>query len=249
MKTSITPVLLAAGMLLPLLLTAQLNNVPRWQFTAGGGVFIYQGDLTPEKAGAYKTMRPLLYVAAARLVSPSFSLRLGLSGGSLRGDDSKYDEPAYRQQRNFNFHSGVTELTGTAEWNILARNYTGRGWAPYVFAGAGLSHLRIRRDWSRFNADYFSSEGQLLPGLQEDQAHRLPSLLPVVPVGAGARYYFSDRLGLQAETSYRLMSSDYLDGFSRSVNPDKKDNYYSHTISIVYRIGKKDMLKCPPLPY
>ena len=124
-----------------------------------------------------------------------------------------------------------------------------RGFSPYLFGGAGYSFLRIHRDWSKLNTEYFSAESTLMTGLAEDAQHPLPKGLLVLPVGIGARYYLSDKVGISAETSYRIFSNDYLDGFSRAANPSRKDNYYSHTIGIVYRVGKKNVLDCPVVRY
>lgn len=228
---------------------AQFTNVPKFQFGIGVGTMIYQGDLTPESIGAYKTMKPVINLFAAKLFNSSFAVRANLAIGALKADDAKYDHPAYRQQRNFNFRTPVTEITGSAEWNILARNYTSRGFAPYMFAGVGYGFLNIKRDYSNLNAAYFSAESALLTGLPDDISYKVPKGLLVFPVGAGVRYYFSDKIGISAETMYRISNTDYLDGFSKSVNPAKRDNYYSHTIGIVYRLGNKNMLDCPVVRY
>lgn len=230
-------------------LYSQTNNNPKFQFGVGAGTFIYQGDLTPSALGSYRTMKPVINLFASKLFNPSFSLRANLAFGGLKGDDAKYSNPEYRQQRNFNFGSSVAEISGIAEWNILGRNYISRGFSPYLFAGVGYSILKIRRDWSNLNTEYFSAESELMTGLAEDAQHSLPKGLLILPVGAGVRYYLSDKVGISAETSYRLASTDYLDGFSQSANPSKRDHYYSHTIGVVYRIGKKNTLDCPVIRY
>jgi hypothetical protein len=229
-------------------LHSQTNN-PKFQFGVGAGTFIYQGDLTPSSLGSYRTLKPVIILFASNFFSPSLSLRANLAFGGLKGDDAKYSHPEYRRQRNFNFHSPVTEISGIAEWNVLGRNYGSKGFAPYLFAGVGYSFLRIKRDWSNLNTEYFSTESILMTRLSEDAQHSLPKGLLVLPVGVGARYYLSDKIGISAETSYRLASTDYLDGFSRSANPSKNDHYYSHTIGVVYRLGKKNMLDCPVIRY
>jgi len=224
-------------------------NVPKFQFGVGAGAFIYQGDLTPSSIGSYKTLKPVISLFAAKLFSPSFSLRANFAFGALKGDDAKYNNPEYRQQRNFNFRTPVAEISGIAEWNVLGRNYNSKGFSPYLFGGIGYSFLKIKRDWSNLNTSYFSAESALLTGLAEDAQHSLPKGLLVFPVGIGARYYLSDKIGISAETSYRLASTDYLDGFSKAANPSKSDHYYSHTIGVVYRLGKKNMLDCPVIRY
>jgi Domain of unknown function (DUF6089) len=227
---------------------AQLN-VPKYQLGISAGVLVYQGDLTPEQLGSYKTMKPAVQLFISRLISPSFAIRGNLMIGSLKGDDAKYDRPEFRQQRNFNFKTPVAELAIMPEWNIAGKNYSTRGLSPYLFAGIGYSRLNVNRDYSNLNPEYFSADSPVNTGLPADIQRTPPRGLLVFPVGAGVRYYLSDRLGLSAETAYRLGGSDYLDGFSQSVNPNRKDHYQSHTIGIVYRIGKKNMLDCPVVRY
>lgn len=223
------------------------ENVPRYQFGASLGTYIYMGDLTPNRLGSYRTLKPAINLFASRIFSPSWSVRANLGIGKLKGDDSKYALPEYRQQRNFLFTASLIELSVLGEWSVLGRNDISRGWAPYLFGGLGYGFLRIRPDWSRLNTEYFGSD--VLNGLSADASHRLPRGLPVVPVGLGTRYYFNDRLGLSAEAGYRLMSTDYLDGFSQSANPTEKDHYGIYSIGAVYRIGKKNRLACPVLRY
>src|SRR5262245_42242263 len=131
-------------------LHSQTSN-PKFQFGVGAGIFVYQGDLTPSASGSYKTLRPVINLLATKFYSSSFSVRGNVAFGSLKGDDARYEKPEYRQQRNFNFHTPLLEITGIGEWNLLGRNYISKGFAPYVFAGIGYSFLRITRDWSRLN--------------------------------------------------------------------------------------------------
>lgn len=224
-------------------------NVPKFQFGIGAGAFVYQGDLTPSSIGSYKTLKPGLNLFAAKLFSPSLSARVNLTLASLKGDDAKYDKPEYRQQRNFNFHTPVAEISALGEWNILGRNSASRGFSPYLFAGIGYSFLKIKRDWSNLNTEYFGIESEFMTNLSSDAQHSVPKGLLVFPIGIGARYYLSDKIGISAETSYRFTSTDYLDGFSLSANPAKKDYYYSHSVGLVYRLGKKNMLDCPVVRY
>lgn len=225
------------------------TNIPKFQFGFSAGTFVYQGDLTPDALGSYKTLRPAINLFASKFLSSSFALRGNLAFGGLRGNDAAYDHPEYRQQRNFNFRSPVIELSGLAEWNILGRNYISRGFSPYVFAGGGISFLRARRDYSNLNVEYFGSTSELIAGLNTDVQRSPPKVLLVLPVGVGVRYYLTDRIGISAETSYRIMSNDYLDGFSQSANPNRGDHYYGHTIGAVYRIGKKNVMDCPVIKY
>ena len=221
------------------------TNIPKYQFGLSVGTFVYQGDLTPDPLGSYRTLRPVINLFGSKFLSPSFALRGNLAFGSLHGDDAAYDHPEYRRERNFNFHSPLLETSAIAEWSILRSNFISHGFAPYVFAGGALTFLHIHRDYSNLNAEYFGTNSDVIAGLNRDLQHSPPTLIWAIPVGVGVRYYFSDKIGISAETTYRIMSNDYLDGFSYAANPAHGDHYYSHTIGVVYRIGKKNTLDCP----
>lgn len=226
------------------------QHYPKYEFGINLGFTVYQGDLTPEQLGSFKTQKLAIGLQAAKLLSPSFSVRATFLRGKLKGDDALYASPEFRQQRNFNFSSPVTEFTGQLVWNPLGRNYSEKGFSPYFFAGAGIAFLRIKRDWSGLNSSYFNSEtSTLFSGLAADITHSVPRLIPVIPVGMGIKYFFTPKLGMNAEAAYRLGYTDYLDGFSEAANPDKKDHYLNYSVGIIYRTGKKNMLKCPKIRY
>lgn len=231
------------------LLFAQLD-LTKFEVGIHAGTFIYEGDLAPSAMGSYKTMKPVIGIHINRIFSPSFALRANIDIGKIKGDDSKFSNPGYRQQRNFNFTTPVFEFSGLLVWSPLKTNGEEiiRKFSPYVFAGAGFSFLKINRDWSNFNTEYFAGETNVTAGLEIDAQHRLPRLTPVLPVGLGISYSLTPRISLNAETSYRLMSTDYLDGFSEAANPSKKDHYHSHTIGLTYHFGRRGKLDCPANP-
>ena len=41
----------------------------KFQFGAGGGAMIYQGDLTPSALGSYRTIRPVINILGAKFLS------------------------------------------------------------------------------------------------------------------------------------------------------------------------------------
>lgn len=223
------------------------RDLSKFEIGLSAGVLVYQGDLTPYRLGSYNTLRPVIAFSVNRIINTKFSLRTNLAFGGLRGDDGTYSTPPYRQQRNFNFKTPVFEISELLVATILGANAAGRnpGVSAYVFGGPGFTVLNIRRDWSRFNAEYFSSESATIAGLVSDQQHAVPRLIPVVPLGIGARFPISARLSLALETSYRFTFTDYLDGFSKSANDSRKDSYQGHTIGLIYNFKRNNSLKCP----
>lgn len=219
----------------------------------GAGIFVYQGDLTPDPLGSYRTLRPGIVVSAANILSSSFSVRLNLSLGSLRGNETKYEEPEYRKFRGFQFRTPVIEVSPQLVWNPFANNNAERGFSPYLFAGVGVGFLRIRRDYSGYDPTYFGDGNDISQRIALDEQERLPTVRILVPVGMGIRYNLSPAIAVQAETAYRFLSSDYLDGFSQAANPEKNDHYQVTSAGVILRWGNikkgRNQLGCPVIKY
>ncbi len=243
-----------AGLLLLFIIITQTvtAQTSKWQLGVNGGVFIYQGDLTPTSIGSYATPSPVFGVNVSWVLNSYFSVRANLAVGKLRGDDAAYSDPAWRRQRNFNFSTPVTELSGLMVWNLFGNNSNELGMrlSPYVFGGAGISWLNIRRDYSRLNPDLFGTSSKERQGIITDSAKTLPGTIPVIPLGLGVQYYISPKISLTAETNFRYTFTDYLDGFSYSANPNQRDFYHSHTIGILFRFGaNKNDIGCPVMKF
>jgi hypothetical protein len=226
------------------------TGVPRHEIGFGAGMFVYQGDLTPEAAGTFKSPGFAVNLFYNHLLSRSFSLRTNLAFGKLMADDANYPHPEWREHRALKFTARTTELSGLLVWNILGNNYNDRKIiSPYIFGGIGLNSLRVTRDWSRFNYDYYADDSTILNGLATDTLHSVPGTIAVVPLGAGVRYAISPKISLMGEVSYRLTFNDYVDGFSEVGNPSRNDYYGSYTIGLIYTFGRDNSLKCPVMRY
>ena len=110
---------------------------------------------------------------------------------------------------------------------------------PYIFSGAGVSLVRIRKDYSRMDPAVFGESSDVLTGLAVDNAKGTPRALFSVPVGVGAEYPLSERFSVNIETSYRFIFTDYLDGFSQSASPKYKDHYHSTSAGLIYKFKNK----------
>lgn len=221
-----------------------------WQIGFNGGAFVYQGDLSPTAAGSYKTLKPGFGLYASKVLNPSLLLRTNLTFGQIAGDENKYAEPAYRQQRQLSFSSPVAELSELVVWNVLANNGNQNGFrfSPYLFAGIGVNYISVNR-LSNPSLPYFAIEPDVAAGLAEDLATHLPQSILVIPMGVGVECYLSDRVSLTAETNFRRTSTDYLDGFSKVSNSTNNDYYQSHTIGLVFKLEGASRLDCPPMPF
>lgn len=217
----------------------------KYEVGINAGAFIYQGDLTPSMLGSFKTPALVFGLSGSRRIKPNLALRLELNKGKLKGDDARYTTPEWRTERAFSFSSSVTELIISGVYQPLPNTRL----SPYVFAGIGYSFLKVQRNYDLYNAAYFNGES-VSEGLNADIDHTPSKGLPIIPVGLGIRYPLgSSRFSLNSEASYRIMSSDYLDGFSQAANPDQKDHYYKYSVGIIYSFGRKNNFGCPVINY
>lgn len=219
---------------------------PKYELGIYGGTFIYQGDLTPSPIGSYRFITPSFQISIAKLLDENFAIRANFNRGDINGDDSRYATPNWRRQRNFSFNTSITELSGSLVWNFYTYTPDGtkRKLSTYIFGGAGISFLNIKRNWSGIDTTVFNSKTVVLAGLAKDTLHRLPAVIPVIPVGVGIRYALNNQLSIAAELTYRITFTDYLDGFSKSADPTHNDYYYGYSIGLIYTF-EKSVLKCP----
>lgn len=231
-------------LIVPSKAVAQFSS--RYAVGINAGIFVYNGDLSPWKTGSWKTPGFVWGVSGLKHISPTFSARLDVNFGKLRGDEARYSTPEYRQYRAFAFNSSVTEVLIGGEWSPLRRD---RKLSPYLFAGVGYSGMNIRRDYSRFNEAYFVGEPSLKELLAQDAATNLPKGIAVFPAAFGINYKLNNRFSLNGEAAYRFTRSDYIDGFSYAGNPKLEDSYTKYSLGLRYSIGNKDPYACPPMRY
>lgn len=250
LKTAAFVILSFAG-----LLPAAAQSGYKWMIGVNAGTMIYQGDLTPFTFGSYKTPAFMFGISAAKIMNPYFALRVNAVFSKLKGDDAAYKKPVWRQYRAFSFITPVTEFNAQLLWSPYGNNSheTGQRITPYFFGGAGVSFVNISRDYSRLDSSAFGFSAKQQSGLRIDSARNLPRTLFVLPVGAGLSYYLGNRWSLNYELTFRYTFTDYLDGFSYSVNSGSKDYYHTHSLGLVYRFGgnggSDGKLGCPLMKY
>jgi opacity protein-like surface antigen len=222
---------------------SQFSN-SKYEVGLNVGTLIYQGDLSRSPVGDYKSLHPALGLFVARSLDRYFSLRGNLVFGKVTADETDFSSPAWKKQRAFKFGTPITELSSTLVFNLLGGNSSENfhRLSPYLFAGAGLTFLHIKRDWSGIDRNVFDSKSKVAEGLAVDSAHALPGVIPVLPVGAGVRFQISSQWSLNAEATYRFTTTDYLDGFKYAGNEKRRDAYYGLSLGLSYRFGG---YKCP----
>jgi hypothetical protein len=219
-------------------------STSKYEIGINAGTMVYQGDLARSWKGDYKSLKPAIGLYVSRTLDPYFAVRANLYVGKVAANDADYSTPEWKQLRAFKFNTLITELSSSIVFNFFGDNNADnfRRLSPYIFAGAGVSFLSVKRDWSNLNRTAYDSKSDVQLGLAIDSANSTPKVIPVLPVGAGLRFIISSQLALNAEATYRFTTTDYLDGFKYAANPAKRDSYYGLSLGISYRLGG---YKCP----
>jgi OOP family OmpA-OmpF porin len=222
----------------------------QYHFEAGIniGTLLYQGDLIENPFGSFKGAKPMVNLWIAKPFNPYFSWRANLTIGSLSADESRFANPSWKRSRNFAFSTPLTELTGMVQFNPYGDNgkTSYHTLTPYLMIGAGAAFLNIKRDWSRVDS-VSGVKSAIQGGITRDSLQALPRVLPVIPIGAGLRWMVTPTIAVNAEAAMRFAFTDYIDGFSYSANPKRKDTYYGISLGISFLFGGSG-LRCPVVP-
>jgi hypothetical protein len=155
--------------------------------------------------------------------------RLSLNFGKVEGDDNfikaKGGEEEFRLARNLDFKSNITEGTFMAElyptvlFEDQPTEVTGR-LRPYGLIGVGVFHFNPMGEYIDPNTSQTTwvylqplhTEGEGFPEYPNRKNYALTQLN--IPMGAGLKYYFSDKVNLSFEVIYRKTFTDYIDDVS-----------------------------------
>lgn len=247
MKKNIKPYIFTLLLLVLIEKKIEAQSVPNgWQIGINIGFAIYQGDLSPQKFGAYNTVQPALQFGASKVFMPAIKLRTAISFGSLKADESAYTLIPFRKQRALSFNASFKEISAMIVYNFTeSYNEIPRKFSPYIFAGVGAGFFKIIRNSSKFNAAFFANDPDATIGLAADLQIAPPNTLLLLPVGFGVDYYLSPVVSLNAEFNFKYNRSDYLDGFSKAANTKKNDYFYITSIGILYKFTSRGKLDCP----
>jgi len=185
---------------------------------AGRGTkFIKDNNFPATKliVGAYLTYQPNEWLG----------FRLALNRGTLTGDDAlikgKGGLEEARKNRNSDVRSRITEGMLLAEFYPTVflegdpTDVVGR-LRPYAVAGIGYFHFRpqgtdpLTNEWVDLQPLHTEGQGfSEYPGRKEYKLTAFQYTL-----GAGAKYFFSEKVNLSLELLHRTTNTDYLDDVS-----------------------------------
>jgi OmpA-OmpF porin, OOP family len=184
----------------------------------------YQGDLVKNTIDS-KEINVGFGVYYQRPVKTKLDFRAGISVGKLSGDDKNYPE---RLKRGISFTTPVTNIEANLIWSPLAKPlYNDKNTFvsqvnPYVGVGMGLTLTNPKVTG--------------LPTSSADKTNTSKTHF-AVPIRLGLRFDRNEKWSVGAEFATYPPFTDYLDGVSKSGNPNKKDWFVFYGLNVQYRLG------------
>jgi hypothetical protein len=171
----------------------------------GTGTSTYYGDLS--NPGTLVNYHPNINVGLQLFLTDRISARAELNWFQLQGSDATANEFG-RKIRNLSFKSNCFEITTTASISLYSngnRHYRRPFFNVYAFGGLGLLYFNP-------TAEYKGQTYSLQPLKTEGVSYGL--IVPVIPLGIGARIKIGPHTNLVVEGGYRKTFTDYLDDVS-----------------------------------
>ena len=177
------------------------------------GLGNYYGDIVPTFF-SFQQLHPDLGIFARYNIGKHFALRSTFIYGAVSGDDKYYNNAP----RNLSFKSNISELSFTAEINLLPYHaYKFKNiFTPYISFGIAGFHFnpKAEYDGTWYDLQPLGTEGEGIAGYPAKY-----SLFGIsIPVGGGLKYRLktsnNDFITIGAEFSIRKTFTDYLDDVS-----------------------------------
>lgn len=187
--------------------------------TGGLGLGAYSGDICSGLACA--KLKPHYSIGVAYKVWPRVFVGAELSLFKLAATDKA-------PQRGFDFVTKSKELAIYGDFylreDIVKRHSdlikSHKLFKPYISAGLSIMH---------FSVDTKANE---ISGAKNAF---------MIPIGGGAFFDITHRIGVKVEGIYHLGFTDYLDGVSKLANPEVRDGYGTLRVKLVYTPYAKRM--------
>lgn len=173
--------------------------------------------------------------------------RFAANIGELNGADSLIKphngEEMYRKMRNLDFRTNLSEAYAAIELypTVLLEKYDGllHKIRPYAVFGVGMFHFNPQGSYtdpygrtSWVDLKPLRLEGQGMAEYPNRKSYSLTQL--EIPMGVGAKFYFSESMYLGFEILHRKTFTDYIDDVSTTyIDPALFDVYLTPSQAII----------------
>ena len=225
--------LIALVMLTCVSLSAQSSNPYPWEFGLKVGTASMGGDLIDQDIIILNQPSFGANIHLRRRLGNVLALKASLVYGSLESDETEGDNA----RRGFTSNTGVFEPALMLEFEpFAAKRFGDDGFkkilSPYVGAGIGYGI------WGDVETNFNGRTSALIAQDMQDEADDSGGV--VFPLGAGIKYYLSEKSSLGIDVNYRLTGADLIDGVSASGDPSNDDTYVLTGLTFSTGFGKKD---------
>lgn len=208
--------------------------LPKYEAGLSANYLIYQGDLSTRKSGNYFAGTPGLGLHGVVYLHQYVAVSASAFWGKIQEDESRYG--GWHSKRNFKFNSEIFSTEVNVRFNLQVIKpprmiFNSRlVFLPYVFVGAGLAKFNPKSSWVGLDRNWFNEE-RLRSGLAQDSTQAYDKQSWFVSAGVGVCIYENQNFNIFIQNTWRYLNSDYLDGFSKSVD-GINDSYTNLTIGI-----------------
>ena len=176
-------------------------------------------------------------------------IRLAVQSGKLEASDNiittKGVDELWRKQRNLDFRSNVSEgYLGLEVFPLMLLNSFQENqprMRPYGVIGIGMFHFNPQgslTDAAGNKTWYYlhplRTEGEGMTEYPEKKEYKLTQYN--IPLGAGLKYFLTDKFSISGEVLYRKCFTDYIDDVSTTyIDPNLFDKYLSPADAAIAR--------------
>jgi hypothetical protein len=231
-RRALKRILFSLALLIPFCVQAQRHH----EIGIFAGVSNYHGDLQSKWYPDYG-YKPNVGIIYKYFMHPRVGLRFGANYTRLTAADSLSDIPIHKA-RNLRFETGLFEVHGGLEINLLAVDIDRAKVSPYVFGGVAVFYYNPYTDGMHGEKVYLrplSTEGQGIPVYPDRKQYSLVNV--AFPIGGGFKFLIGKALMINTEIGFRYTATDYLDDVSKSyVNDQTLFDYRSQqSVDLAWR--------------
>jgi hypothetical protein len=201
-------------------------NFRRLGLTANAGIGVYTGDLSrPWNARLqHYYLNPYLHLGTEYWLTNYLTWQVAGGYTMLRSRTN----PGNWNNRSFVTHMG--ELYTTLMVQLVPKNHIEKyfiQFTPYALAG--------------FGGTYFQARVSGADPVLDELYNRPPAQAAMIfPLGLGLAYYPNEQLSFRLEATYRITTTDMLDGTSLINDPNpRNDGYFTYGVKIAFQPYKR----------
>ncbi|MBC8112400.1 MAG: hypothetical protein H7Y04_15205 [Verrucomicrobia bacterium] len=189
----------------------------------GSSLNSYRGDLNP----SYSKTGASLQIGFKQNFKKRLNGHFQLGIGSFSGNNPRYqfdDESGNTTTPNLFFKTNFVSLQYDFQYHVLKNKH----WQIYLSQGLGMMRFTPKDEANQ------SLVNQLI-SRKTDESYTQVTL--ILPTQIGITYLFDNQYGINLQTGWLNLQSDYVDNISQWGNRKKKDNLWQLKVAFVIPVS------------